>query len=189
MNSNWLRPPDGKDLIALPTRKPRTDYITEISSYFLHRPRLEKLCPMNTILNKIEIGHSSIQGYRPHMEDQYVAQTLDDLEDHVLVAVMDGHAGPGAAQFTSRRLPSIIAQTEQFRQYVSMDVAARADVAGMELLSAALVQAYLNMDAEYERYDQRVSTTDFPSPLSTCSIQCNISDLNLHLKLRVLFVG
>jgi serine/threonine protein phosphatase PrpC len=119
---------------------------------------------MNTVLNKLEIGHSSIQGYRPHMEDQYVAQLLDGLEDHVLVAVMDGHAGPGAAQFTSRRLSSIIGQTEQFRRYVSMDVAARASLAGVELLSAALIQAYVDMDAEYECYQLRVSITPRLSP-------------------------
>ena len=125
-------------------------------SYFLDRPKTEQLHPLNITLNSLEIGHSSIQGYRPQMEDQFIAQTLPDLPDHVLVAVLDGHAGQGAAQFVSRRLPTVLSLTEQFKSYLKMEPKTRGSEAAIDLLSAALVQAYVNIDSLYEQYENRV---------------------------------
>ena len=129
-------------------------------SYFLDRPKTEQLHPLNITLNSLEIGHSSIQGYRPQMEDQFIAQTLPDLPDHVLVAVWDGHAGPGAAQFVSRRLPTVLSLTEQFKSYLKMELSTRGSEAAIDLLSAALVQAYVNIDSLYEQYENRVRVHD-----------------------------
>ena len=55
----------------------------------------EKLVEMNGL----EIGHASMQGFRVTMEDSYIIEQLD--KRHTLVAILDGHAGQGAAIIAS----------------------------------------------------------------------------------------
>ena len=89
------------------------------------------------------------------MEDEFIALTIDDLPDHILLAVLDGHAGQGAAQYISRHLLEFIRQTEQFQQYRSLDTSARTLDGAVDVLSAALVQAYVDIDAAYREFSQR----------------------------------
>ena len=56
---------------------------------FIDEPKLDRLQGYNTALNGMEIGHSSIQGYRAYMEDEYVINRFT-LADHTVVAIMDG---------------------------------------------------------------------------------------------------
>jgi serine/threonine protein phosphatase PrpC len=90
------------------------------------------------------------------MEDQYIALSMDDhgLPGHVLLAVLDGHAGEGAAQYVSQQLLDFILQTKQFQQYLRSDKVARTLDAAVDILSAALVQAYVDIDAAYRVYPQ-----------------------------------
>lgn len=64
------------------------------SNFFLNKPNTKKLHRENVHLvnNTIEVGHSSMQGYRTHMEDERIISKMTVLHDHVLVAIMDGNA-------------------------------------------------------------------------------------------------
>ncbi len=57
---------------------------------FLDEPVLDKLNEVNVVLHDMEIGHSSMQGYRAHMEDQHIIDSMTDMADHILVSIMDG---------------------------------------------------------------------------------------------------
>jgi hypothetical protein len=56
----------------------------------LNTPRTEKLNLENKIFHGLEVGHSAMQGYRVHMEDEHIIQDMS-LDKHVLVAIMDGN--------------------------------------------------------------------------------------------------
>ncbi len=59
-------------------------------SPFLTEPVTDHLKCENVTLNGLEIGHACMQGLRVSMEDEHIIEGLDSLDDHVLVAVMDG---------------------------------------------------------------------------------------------------
>lgn len=59
-------------------------------SFLLPIPKTKKLKCENKVLCGLEIGHASMQGYRVSMEDEHVIDTMSQLSDHALVAVMDG---------------------------------------------------------------------------------------------------
>jgi hypothetical protein len=121
--------------------------------YFLPEASTDKVNSFNNVLSSLEIGHSSMQGYRPNMEDACIAVSLKDLPDHVCVSILDGHAGGGASEYISTRLPLVIAETTQYKEYLMLDVKMRAE---SDLLSAALVQAYINIDDEFYSYEHMV---------------------------------
>ena len=58
--------------------------------YLLKEPVTQKLDCENVILNCLEIGHASMQGYRFNMEDKHIISNFESLPDHSLVAIMDG---------------------------------------------------------------------------------------------------
>jgi len=61
-----------------------------VESNFLHDPRTEKLQCKNIVLNSMEIGHASMQGYRVSMEDEFIIDAMGSLPDHTFVAILDG---------------------------------------------------------------------------------------------------
>ena len=89
------------------------------------------------------------------MEDACVAVLMDDLPDHVIVGIMDGHVTGGASEYISRRLPQVIAETSHYKEYVKLKESERA--ASVNLLSVALVQAFIDIDEEYFNYEEMVS--------------------------------
>ena len=123
--------------------------------YLLDRPVTKKVNGFNTVLNSLEIGHSSMQGYRVNMEDACLAVVMEDLPDHVIVGILDGHAGSGASEYISERLSAIISETSHFKEYVKLDKNKRAE--SIDLLSIALVQAYVDIDEEFFEYEHMVS--------------------------------
>jgi serine/threonine protein phosphatase PrpC len=126
-----------------------------LGNYFLHSPKTDKLHGLNTVLNGIEVGHSSIQGYRPNMEDAFIMQCMDGLADHILLAILDGHAGKGASEYFSSHVPQAIYNTRQYEKYVQMNPKDRSEQHGIDTLSAALVQAYIDIDESYFNYEQK----------------------------------
>ena len=61
-----------------------------IESNFLHEPKTEKLHCKNIVINDLEIGHASMQGYRFSMEDEHIIDSMSLLPDHTFVAILDG---------------------------------------------------------------------------------------------------
>jgi len=123
-------------------RNPR--FIEEAPSIFLPQPVTEKLHCRNEVFNNIEVGHSCMQGYRVSMEDQFIIDTFTDLPDHNLLAIMDGHSGTFAAEFTSIHMKSKIEETIFWREYAQLSAQQR--VKNLDLLGKAFVQAYVNID-------------------------------------------
>lgn len=61
------------------------------SPFFMSKPNTRKIHRENVLFNgTIEAGHSSMQGYRVHMEDERIIDSMTELSDHILVAIMDG---------------------------------------------------------------------------------------------------
>lgn len=116
-------------------------------SFLMPHPDLNKVKPELHKIGPLEIGHSSIQGYRVSMEDDHIVAKLGGLEDHVLVGVFDGHSGDFTAKFVANKLHHIIEATKEWKDYLKLDTKSRAKK-GPELLSRALVTAYLNLDEE-----------------------------------------
>ena len=52
------------------------------------------------------------------MEDAYVIASLDGLENHCFLAILDGHAGTGAAKMASQQIKDIFCNTQQWKEYV-----------------------------------------------------------------------
>jgi hypothetical protein len=63
---------------------------TQLPSFLLPVPKTKKLDCENKLVGDVEAGHASMQGYRVSMEDQHIIDSMTDLSDHVLVAIMDG---------------------------------------------------------------------------------------------------
>lgn len=105
----------------------------------------------------LEIGHSSMQGYRKTMEDKHIISDFHQLTDHTLVAVMDGHSGKGAAILTSERLLDIIENTSTWKEYEKLRPAERKEYDNIELISRSFVQAMVDMDNELRESSVTVS--------------------------------
>ena len=73
---------------ASPKKKQKVE--EQPPSAFLSEAKTEKLNCENVDVNGLEVGHASLQGYRVSMEDEHIIDKMDSLEDHTLVAIMDG---------------------------------------------------------------------------------------------------
>jgi len=136
---------------ATPRKRQRVEEEEQANPNFLNEPRTEKLNSENVSLNGFEIGHSSMQGFRVSMEDEHIIEGFE-LKDHTLVAIMDGHAGKFAAQFTSTALKAAIEKTSQWIEYSKLKSKAQAEM--VDLISQALVQAYIQIDNDLLQLDE-----------------------------------
>lgn len=136
---------------ATPKKRQRVEESSQADSNFLNEPRTEKLNSENVKLNGFEIGHSSMQGYRVNMEDEHIIEGFE-LKDHTLVAIMDGHAGKFAAEYTSTALKAAIEKTSQWVEYSKLKGKSQAD--RIDLISQALVQAYIQIDNDLLLLDE-----------------------------------
>lgn len=117
----------------------------DVNDFMLAEPVTTKLENLNVYSHsKLEIGHSSMQGYRKFMEDKHIIEDFPSAIDHTLVAIMDGHSGTGAAIITSQRLRYHIENTSSWKEYIANGKLDRDD----NLISKALVEAYIKMDDE-----------------------------------------
>lgn len=60
------------------------------NNFLLKAPKTEKLCQENVMINGLEVGHSSMQGFRVTMEDEHIIEKMTTLSDHSLFAILDG---------------------------------------------------------------------------------------------------
>ena len=134
--------------------------------HLLDKAVLGKINSFNTVLNSLEIGHSSMQGYRVSMEDACIATTMDDLPDHVVVGILDGHAGNGASEYLSERLSCVISETSHFQEYIKLDKKKR--IESVDLLSAALVQAFVDIDTQFLESSDMVSVVKLILSITLC---------------------
>lgn len=89
-------------------------------------------------------GHSSMRGWRPHMEDAFLMEPLK-LHGHCLLAVFDGHAGARVADFAAAELVSVLEGSDEWARY-SVALTKKSSVA-VDLLGRALVSAFVRLDA------------------------------------------
>lgn len=136
---------------ATPRKRQRVEESAQANPNFLNEPRTEKLNSENVLLNGFEIGHSSMQGFRVNMEDEHIIDGFE-LKDHTLVAIMDGHAGKFAAEYTSTALKAAIEKTPQWIEYSKLKGKAQSE--RVDLISQALVQAYIQMDEDLLQLDE-----------------------------------
>jgi len=137
------------------------------SSFFMSKPNTTKLHREHVKFHNdtIEAGHSSMQGYRVHMEDERIIDKMTDLEDHVFVAIMDGHAGTFAAHYTGKTLKAKLELTPEWLEYLQLSPQERTEKA--ELLSKAIVKTYLNLDDDLRAYKDQNLMDD-----SGCTAVC-----------------
>jgi protein phosphatase 1B len=69
-----------------------------------------------------------------------------------------GHAGTGVAEYTSTMLRGAIEESAAWQEYILLAAPARAKPGGMDLLSAALVQAYVAIDVDLRDIDSMDSS-------------------------------
>ena len=115
-----------------------------IPGFLLDKPKTDLLHVENKIFHQIEIGHASMQGYRVSMEDEHIIDYLTAEKDHLLVAVMDGHAGTYAAKYTAKYFKRILQATSQWQEYI----ASKHKKDQVNLLATALATSYLSLDEE-----------------------------------------
>jgi hypothetical protein len=53
-----------------------------------------------------------MQGWRLEMEDQHIAAAIPSKEDHIFLAVFDGHGGSGAANYVTQSIHDIAKTNE-----------------------------------------------------------------------------
>ena len=129
------------------------------NSFLLSKPVTKKINNENVFTTDgLEIGHSSMQGFRKVMEDEHIIENFLSIENHTLVGIMDGHAGDGASNLTSIQLIEFIEETDSWKEYIK--------TGNVDLISAAFVQAYIAMD-------QELRVSDFTEG-SGCTCVCAI---------------
>lgn len=124
-----------------------------------------------------EYGVSSMQGWRIHMEDAHITETVlyavevfpeknsykvIDIPGHSIFAVFDGHGGTFAAEYSGKNFCRVLSRQKKFVEYAkflskrevkeaSMTSATElADYvqAGLEFLRQALTEAFVELDKE-----------------------------------------
>lgn len=131
----------------------KTNTDSMLPSHLMQKPKIAKIDNINVFINGLEIGHSSMQGYRVSMEDAYIINSLDSIPDHTLVAILDGHAGEGCSTIASNRLCDILQETPQWLEYTELGVITSNDTPSskeskLSKIKQALVQSYCDLDKE-----------------------------------------
>lgn len=140
----------------------------------LGAPVTEKETHEGTSADGVQFAVSSMQGWRVHMEDAHILEsrlyalpdengsTKIDLPGHALFAVFDGHGGTYAAAYAGRNLCRVLSCQPKFVKYAMFekeraekektftDDNERANYirSGLELLEAALCEAFVDIDKE-----------------------------------------
>jgi serine/threonine protein phosphatase PrpC len=142
----------------------------------LGSPVTEKDTHIGVTSSGAEYGVSSMQGWRVHMEDAHITETLIyaaepvegnkynviDLPGHSLFAVFDGHGGTFAAVYAGENFCRVLSRQQKFIDYAKFELHRSANEStitspneledylenGRALLSAALLDAFVELDKE-----------------------------------------
>ena len=123
----------------------------DLPAHLMSKPKINKIDHMNVVINGLEIGHSSMQGYRVSMEDAFIIDSLDSIEQHTVVAILDGHAGDGCSTISSTIFCDMLEATPQWSEYVATGAITPTDSPSardlkLTKLKMALVQAFCDLD-------------------------------------------
>ncbi len=119
-------------------------------------------------LRPIRYAVSSMQGWRATMEDTHILEPSlklsEELMDHALFAVFDGHGGYFTSQYVSENFTQILIKRPEWKKYLSMSASTRSEVPGIQILKDAMSNAFTDMDHELEKiYVEQLSKLDFNS--------------------------
>jgi serine/threonine protein phosphatase PrpC len=131
----------------------------------LGAPVLEKETHEGSTTNGEPYGVSSMQGWRVHMEDAHITETSlyaseklgagsyqsIPLPEHSLFAVFDGHGGTFAAVYAGNNFCRVLSRQPHFVAYAKWRLEKSEPAPsrnGLDLLEAALVHAFVDIDKE-----------------------------------------
>jgi serine/threonine protein phosphatase PrpC len=121
----------------------------------MSKPKTDKIDHVNVMINGLEIGHSSMQGYRVSMEDAFIIESIGGCKGvpHTLVAILDGHAGDGCSAIASSMFCDVLERQAEWVDYCSTGPIHREDSeatasAKLDKIKKSLVHAFLEMDEE-----------------------------------------
>jgi protein phosphatase PTC2/3 len=87
---------------------------------------------------------------------------MPSLQDHVLLAVFDGHGGVGAANFAEQHLVEVIEDTSQWKQYLRDQ--------NIETLGEALIAAFLELDRLLRMHQKAVGNDSSGCTAVACMV-------------------
>ena len=175
----WLPLHIGPSFKRYKKQKIDNDDMNTSMGFLLPHPKTDIIDNENVKINNLEIGHSSMQGYRVNMEDAHIIEEIATAKGHILVGVFDGHAGKGTADYASLCLLETLENTKEWISYLKLDDKDRKSSTGLELLQQALVFTYLNIDYELinaDFYDNSGSTAVCAIITPTHILCANVGD-------------
>eukprot|EP01036_Dinobryon_divergens_P027252 gene27252-35990_t len=118
----------------------------------------------------IQIGTSGMQGWRLEMEDAHISTDFPSKPDHLLLAVFDGHAGSGCAEYAAKNLINVIERSSKWKQYVN---------SGQEnptLIGEILTTSFMELDVLISKHQDQSNGLD----TSGCtSVVCVVTPSNI----------
>lgn len=109
------------------------------------------------VSQNIRYAVSGMQGLRNSMEDRHVLSDClpvlngNDLSDHSVYAVFDGHGGDFTSNYLKKNFLVALSRRPELAKYVSQTTAgmkSRSDVPGIQLLRQALTRTFIDLDQE-----------------------------------------
>lgn len=136
--------------------------IVEIQGNLLDKPHTDLDSHYFASSTGLHVGVSSMQGWRPSMEDAHVFVDIPSRRDHLFLAVFDGHGGDGAAHFAATHVVSFLEKAPQWVSYLGEGAS------NPDLLGQALTQAFENIDAAMREH--QFANTDDTSGCTACAV-------------------
>lgn len=129
--------------------------------------------------DKLRFAVSEMQGWRSHMEDMHcICPPLriptpgrqDNIEDHYLFAVFDGHGGSFTSQYCGKNLVQTLTTRPEWIAYLKLSKATltsgssssqqpgntRGDVSGIKLLKSALSSTFISLDSQIQEAQKEI---------------------------------
>lgn len=101
---------------------------------------------------------SSMQGWRPEMEDTHIAH-LDvcTMDDFAIFGVFDGHGGGFTSSYLKKHFMEVLGRQEHFQLYSSLPAQSLRDhPIGLELLQSAMLMTFLELDENMSKCNDRI---------------------------------
>uniref|UniRef100_A0A7S2PS74 protein-serine/threonine phosphatase n=1 Tax=Leptocylindrus danicus TaxID=163516 RepID=A0A7S2PS74_9STRA len=97
--------------------------------------------------NSVVYGVSGMQGWRVEMEDSHtLVGSIPALPTMGFFGCYDGHGGSYTSAYAGDHLMNIFSERPEFKQYLALTQAARDSSEGIDLIKAALNNAFLQID-------------------------------------------